>query len=191
MGGRRVITPGATVAVLVLAGCGGGGGTRLLVHTTTTAQRTTTTVSAPPPSPAPPAPPAAPQPPTGPSPAAYVKELRAEEQTLARAERSIPTNATTPRALAHSTTLLARAVSQLAHGLASIKPPPAVAASHARLVAVVRTYAAQLRAAAALAGRPGGDVGAATQLVAATNRASAAFGATLSKIYSTLGVRQT
>jgi hypothetical protein len=119
-----------------------------------------------------------------------VAQLRAEEQNLAAAERRIPTNASTPRALARSTALLAGAVSRLATGLAAISPPATVVSEHARLVAVVRAYAGRLRAAAALARRPGRQVQASRLLVSATNRASGAFVATLSKIYSTLGVRQ-
>jgi hypothetical protein len=168
---------------VTLTGCAS---TRLLLHassttatpvpqptaSSTTTTTTTTTTSA------------------GPSAARYVGQLRAEEQMLAAAERRIPTNATTPQALAHSATLLAAAVSRLARGLATIKPPASVASPHANLVAIARAYAVRLQAAAAAARQRGGQVRAGTLLIAATNRASAAFTATLSKIYSTLGVRQ-
>jgi hypothetical protein len=166
-------------AVLALTGCGS---TRLLRHTSsssattaarTAAQQTLSTTTS-----------------TGPSAAAYVEQLRAAEQMLAAAERRIPTNARTPGALAHSATLLAAAVSRLARGLAAIEPPPSVAGGHADLVAVARAYAMRLRAAAVVARAPGGQVRAGALLISATNRASAAFRATLSKIYSTLGVPQ-
>ena len=42
-----------------------------------------------------------------------------------------PTSAKTPSALAHSSTLLAVAVSRLAQGLATIQPPAKVASDHA------------------------------------------------------------
>ena len=117
-------------------------------------------------------------------------ELRAEEQTLAAAERKIPTNAKTPAALAHSATLLAAAVSRLAQGLATIQPPANVASEHAHLVAVARTYAGQLRSAASMAARRGQLASAGALLISATNTASSQFGTILTKIYSTLGVHQ-
>jgi hypothetical protein len=179
-----------TIALAVVLGLGGCASSHVLLHTTTT----TTAASSP-------APPATTSTATGtptatttttvsPAAAHYVAQLRAEEQNLAAAERRIPTNASTPQALARSTTLLGTAVSRLANGLAAISPPDAVVSEHARLVAIVRGYAGRLRAAAALARRPRGQVQASRMLVSATNRASAAFVATLSKIYSTLGVRQ-
>jgi hypothetical protein len=179
--------PAAVIAlagVVALSGCAR---TRLLVHTsssTTSAAQSTQTATVSPPASSPPSSSAA---------AAtrqYVAQLHAEEQTLAAAERRIPANAPTPRALSRSASLLAGAVSRLAHGLAAITPPPAVARDHAHLVSVVRAYAGQLQHAAALARRPGGQVAAGSLLVSATGRASTAFSATLSKIYSTLGVRQ-
>ncbi len=166
------------VAAAVLAGCAR---TRLLVHHSldnsrgVTSTQTTSSVSAAP---------------SAVSPRRYVAQLQAEERTLAAAERRIPANASTPRALARSASLLADAVARLERGLAAITPPPKVASEHAHLVAVVGAYAAQLRRAAALARRPGGQLQAGPLLISATNRASAAFSLTLSKIYSTLGVAQ-
>jgi hypothetical protein len=188
---RRVgIVAWVLMAAVAQAACGGG--TRLLVRTTATAPtRSTTTVTVV-------TPPAAPGSSTsstssGASAAAAardVAQLRGEEQTLAAAERRIPSSAPTPRALSRSASLLAGAVSRMATGLAAITPPAAVASDHAQLVSVVRAYAGQLRRAAGLARRRGGRVQAGSLLVSATGRASSAFSATLSKIYSTLGVRQ-
>jgi hypothetical protein len=180
----------AVVVAVAVAGCGG---TRLLVRTTAAAPtRSTTTVTVV----TPPAPLRSPTslPSSTSSRAAaaarYVAQLRGEEQTLAAAERRIPSSAPTPRALSRSASLLAGAVSRMATGLAAITPPAAVASDHAQLVSVVRAYAGQLRRAAGLARRRGGRVQAGSLLVSATGRASSAFSATLSKIYSTLGVRQ-
>jgi glutathione S-transferase len=164
------------VALLAVAGCAS---TRVLVRTSSTTASTPSTT-------APTTVTAAP----GASANEYLARLHGEEQTLAAAERRIPTRATTPQALSRSTSLLAAAVSRLAHGLAGIAPPAAVAGAHARLVTVVRNNAARLQSAAAVARQPGGQARAGHLLVSATNRASAAFSATLSKIYSTLGVRQ-
>jgi hypothetical protein len=172
----RVWTAAAVATVLALGGCAR---TELLVHPTTSSA----------PSSAPSSSRSAPVS-TGPASARYVAQLRAEERSLATAERSIPTNAPTPGALAHSAVLLEGAVSRLARGLASITPPASVVAAHVRLVAVVRAYARRLGEAAALAERPGGQVGAGALLISATNRASAEFEATLAKIYSTLRVSQ-
>jgi hypothetical protein len=177
--------PAAVIAlagVVALSGCAR---TRLLVHTsssTTSAAQSTQTATVSPPASSPPSSSASAQ--------RYVAQLHAEEQTLAAAERRIPANAPTPRALSRSASLLAGAVSRLARGLAAITPPRAVARDHAHLVSVVGAYAAQLQRAAALARRPGGQVAAGSLLVSATGRASSAFSATLSKIYSTLGVRR-
>jgi hypothetical protein len=175
---RSRSAPWLLATVMALAGCSSS--TRLLVqHTASTtathaapapAQSTTTAPS--------------------PNPRRYLAQLQAEERTLAAAERRIPRSAPTPQALSHSASLLADAVARLGRGLASITPPPTVAGAHARLVAVVQAYAGRLRSAAAIARRPNGQVQAGTLLISATNRASAAFGAALAKIYSTLGVRQ-
>jgi hypothetical protein len=177
MGARHSIVA-ALVVILAVSGCGG---TRLLHRTTTTAVAHKTTITT-----------TTSTTTTTPAPAtrAYVSELRSEEQTLVAAERKIPTRATTPRALAHSATLLAAAVSRLAQGLATIQPPAAVAADHAHLVAVARTYAGELRSASSTASKRGKLAAAGALLISATNTASSQFGATLTKIYSTLGVRQ-
>jgi hypothetical protein len=174
----------AVAVVLALGVSACGGTSRRLVRTsastTTVAQTATTTGTASTGTTATP----------GPSAGRYVAQLRAEEQMLAAAERKIPTNAKTPRALAHSATLLAAAVSRLAQGLATIQPPAKVAGRHAHLVAVARTYAAQLRSAATMAARHGKLAAAGGLLISATTTASTQFGTTLTKIYSTLGVRQ-
>ncbi len=179
----RARSPIAAAAVAVAVALGGCGGTsRVLIRsspppttTTTIAGETTTTVTTT-------------TTPAGPSPSKYVRELRSEEQTLAAAERSIPTRARTPQQLAHSATLLAVAVSRLAQGLATVRPPAKVAADHAHLVAVARSYASQLRIAASMATRRGKQASAGALLISATNTASTQFGTTLTKIYSTLGV---
>jgi hypothetical protein len=184
--GRWVAILAALAGAVGVGGCGGTS-TRLIRPSTTTTTTvattsttaasttttTTTTTTA-----------------SGVSPTRYVNELRAEEQTLAAAERGIPANAKTPRQLAHSATLLAAAVSRLAQGLATIQPPAKVAADHAHLVAVARTYAGQLRSAASMASRRGRLASAGALLISATNTASTQFGTTLTKIYSTLGVHR-
>jgi hypothetical protein len=182
----RTVISIAAAAVVAFGMSACGGTSRLLVRTsatttavakttttTTTATASTATTSAP-----------------GPSASQYVAELRAKEQALAAAERKIPANAKTPRALAHSATLLAAAVAGLAQGLATIQPPAKVATEHAHLVTVARTYAAQLRSAATMAARRGKLASAGALLISATTTASTQFSTTLTKIYSTLGVRQ-
>jgi hypothetical protein len=182
----RAVISIAAAAVVAFGMSACGGTSRLLVRTsatttavakptttTTTATGSTATTSAP-----------------GPSASQYVAELRAKEQALAAAERKIPANAKTPRALAHSATLLAAAVAGLAQGLATIQPPAKVATEHAHLVTVARTYAAQLRSAATMAARRGKLASAGALLISATTTASTQFSTTLTKIYSTLGVRQ-
>jgi hypothetical protein len=182
---RRAI-PIAAVVVMALGLSACGGASRRLVRppstTSAASSPTATTTSTSTSSPTTASP--------GPSAGKYVAELRAEEQTLAAAERKIPTNAKSPRALAHSATLLAAAVSRLAQGLATIQPPAKVASEHAHLVAVARTYAGQLRSAATLAARRGKLTSAGGLLISATTTASTQFSTTLTKIYSTLGVRQ-
>jgi hypothetical protein len=184
---RRTVISIAAAAVVAFGMSACGGTSRLLVRTsatttavakpttttTTTATGSTATTSAP-----------------GPSASQYVAELRAKEQALGAAERKIPANAKTPRALAHSATLLAAAVAGLAQGLATIQPPAKVATEHAHLVTVARTYAAQLRSAATMAARRGKLASAGALLISATTTASTQFSTTLTKIYSTLGVRQ-
>jgi hypothetical protein len=168
MKGRCCIAA-ALAALLTLSGCGG---TELLRHPGASNARQTTTTPAP-------------------DARQYLAQLRAAEQQLAEAERSIPTTAATPQALSQSTSLLAAAVSRLGDNLSAITPPPSVGKQHAQLVSVVRVYAQQLRSAAALATKPGGETQAGSLLVSATNRASAQFNATLAAIYSTLHVRPT
>jgi len=166
----RALLSAALVVLGLLSGCGGGTG--LLTRRSGALFTTTTAI-------------------TRPSPARYLAQLRAEQDRLAQAEQRIPAHPRTAHELSTSAALLAAAVGRLAHGLAAIRPPAAVAADHARLVAIVRRYAGQLKDAARIAGAPGGGPHAAALLVRATNTASAAFSATVNTIYSTLGVRPT
>lgn len=176
MMGTRTCT--AAVSLAALTALGGCADTHVLVHTSSTTRSASS---------------ASPRP-AGTSSetaaSAYVAQLRHEEQTLAAAERRIPTRVSTPQELSRSASLLAAAVSRLDQGLSVITPPPSVAPAHAELVAIVRAYAARLNRAARIAVAPAGQVRAATLMVSATNRASTEFSAVLSKIYSTLGVRQ-
>lgn len=128
--------------------------------------------------------------PSGPSTARYLSQLQSAQQTLARAEARLPASATTPRALSHSVTLLAGAVGRLASELKAITPPAPVTREHARLIAIMAAYAGRLRAAASTAVAPGGEASAGALLISATNRASTNFSLTITKIYSTLGVRR-
>jgi hypothetical protein len=118
--------------------------------------------------------------------AAYLARLTGEQSKLAAAERGIPTRAQTPAALSRAISLLASAIRRLAQGLVTIRPPRAVARAHARLVAIVRAYAARLTAAARAASAPGGELRAATMLISATTLTSRAFTDTVATIYRTV-----
>ena len=118
---------------------------------------------------------------------AYLAQLGAEQQQLAGAEARIPTTPRTPAELARSIDLLDAAVRRLVDGLAGITPPASVAVPHARLVAIMRTYAAQLGRAARIATTRGGGPAAGRLLLMATRTAGHAFTATLAQIDSTLG----
>lgn len=120
----------------------------------------------------------------------YLAQLGTEQTKLANAEQAIPTNPRTPAALARSVDLLDAAVRRLADGLAAIKPPATVASDHARLIAIMRGYAAQLNQAARIAVGPGGERRAGALLISATEQASRSFTATIDKIDSTLGNSQ-
>jgi hypothetical protein len=117
----------------------------------------------------------------------YLAQLGAEQARLAAAETKIPIRPRTPAALRRSIVLLGTAVRALADGLAGIKPPPGVAAQHAQLISIMRTYAGTLEQAAGLAGAPGSEPRAAQLLISATGTASQAFTTTIAKIDSTLG----
>lgn len=156
---RATLAAALIAAAGTIAGCSGG--TRLLTTSgsqTATAQRT-----------------------------AYINELNAEQQKLAAAETRIPSHPRTPAAFSRSITLLAAAIRRLANDLAAIAPPASVAGEHARLVGIVRVYAVKLAQAAKIAAAPDGGLRAGTLLISATNTASSQFGATLSKIDTTLG----
>ncbi len=123
---------------------------------------------------------------TPPDTSAYLTSLSAEQAKLAAAEKRIPTHPRTPTALSRSIALLAAAVRQLADGLSTIRPPAAVAAMHTQLVAIARSYAAQLIQVASTAARPDRELRAAGLLVSATNAASAAFARTVARIDTSL-----
>jgi hypothetical protein len=117
---------------------------------------------------------------------AYLAQLGKEQAKLAAAEQRIPAKPRTPAALSRSIALLAGAIGQLRQALAKITPPAPVSAAHKLLIAIMHDYAARLTAAAGAATRPGGELGAANELLAATNTASSAFSATISQIHATL-----
>jgi hypothetical protein len=123
-----------------------------------------------------------------PSPAAlaYLAALSREQARLAAAERKIPRRPRTPAGLAHSIGLLRVAIVRLGRDLQAISPPQAVAAQHAQLVSVMRTYADRLDAAAHTASKPGGQLRAAKMLISATAAASSAFSSTVGQISSAL-----
>ena len=172
MVGRRVVAAAALLAlvVVVLSGCGGtdqllhGGATRRPARTTSTTRT---------------------QAPSAES--VYLARLGAEQTQLANAEQSIPTSPRTPAALAHSIDLLAGAIRRLGNGLAAIKPPAGVAVDHARLVTIMRSYAAKLDQAAKIAVSPGEEQRASALLISATDDASRSFTITTTAIDSTLG----
>jgi hypothetical protein len=116
----------------------------------------------------------------------YLATLALEQRGLAAAERAIPVNPRTPAALARSIRLLARAVGRLGDDLSATAPPAAVRPAHGRLVAIARSYAASLSAAAQEATRPGRESAAASALVSSTNTASSSFTRTVSEINATL-----
>jgi hypothetical protein len=165
------------VSSAVLSGCAG---TTLLVnrHQGSPPPATTTTIGT--------SPATTGAVPTSAAARAYLAALSREQAELAAAERRIPRRARTPAALARSIRLLERAIVRLGGGLQAIVAPTAVAAQHARLVSIVRTFAAQLGAAARVAVTPGGELRAGNMLVAATVAASSAFGSTVSQINAAL-----
>lgn len=125
---------------------------------------------------------------TAPSPAAlaYLAALSREQAKLAAAERKIPRRPRTPAGLAHSIQLLRAPIVRLGQDLQAISPPAEVASQHAQLVAIMRTYADRLAAAAGTAVKPGGQLRAAKMLISATTAASSAFSSTVSQISSAL-----
>jgi hypothetical protein len=178
----------ALMVALAVAACGGTG-QLLRAHTPTrSATSTTTTTSAPHPVTSPPRSSSTTQQPSAES--VYLARLGTEQTKLANAEQAIPTNPRTPAALAHSVDLLHTAVRGLADGLAAINPPATVAADHARLITIMRGYAAQLSQAARIVVGPGGERRAGALLISATDQASRSFTATIDKIDSTLGNSQ-
>ena len=118
---------------------------------------------------------------------AYLSALSAAQAKLAAAERTIPRRPKTPAALAHAISLLQFAIGNLSDNLAAIHPPASVAALHARLVAVVRTYAARLGHATRVASRPQGELAAVSLLSSATGEATRGFSDTVARIERTLG----
>jgi hypothetical protein len=178
----------ALMVVLAVAACGGTG-QLLRAHTPARSSTSTTTViSTPHPVIPPPRSSSTAQRPSAES--LYLARLGTEQTKLANAEQAIPTNPRTPAALAHSVDLLNAAVRGLADGLAAINPPAAVAADHARLITIMRGYAAQLSQAARIVVGPGGERRAGALLISATDQASRSFTATIDKIDSTLGNSQ-
>ncbi len=148
------------VAGALLTGCGGG-----------TSVRTGTQTSGP----------------TSPPAAAYLSALGAAQSKLAAAERAIPRQPKTPKALAGAISLLHSAIRGLSDNLAAIHPPASVAALHAQLVAIVRAYAANVGRAAHVASRPQDELAAVTLLSSATGDATRGFSATVAKIDQALG----
>jgi hypothetical protein len=128
--------------------------------------------------------------PASPSAEAYVAALNAAQSKLAAAERAIPRRPKTPKALARAISLLQSAIRGLSDNLSSIHPPASVAALHAQLVAIVRTYAARLGHAARVASQPLDELAAANLLSSATNQATRDFTATVAKINQALGATQ-
>jgi hypothetical protein len=179
---RAVNLIAVAVSAAALTGCAR---TTLLIHhdessttpptsttaTSTTGTTTTTTTTT-----------------TSPSPAAvaYLAALSREQARLAAAERKIPRGPRTPAGLARSIRLLRAAIVRLGHDLQGISPPSEVASQHARLVSIIRTYAARLDAAASTAAKPDGQLRAANMLISATTAASSAFSSTVSQISAAL-----
>lgn len=125
--------------------------------------------------------------PASPPAEAYVAGLNAAQSKLAAAERAIPRRPKTPKALAGAISQLQSAIRGLSDNLSSIHPPTSVAALHAQLVAIVRTYAARLGHAARVASQPLDELAAANLLSSATNQATRDFTATVAKINQALG----
>lgn len=125
--------------------------------------------------------------PASPPAEAYVAGLNAAQSKLAAAERAIPRRPKTPKALAGAISLLQSAIRGLSDNLSSIHPPTSVAALHAQLVAIVRTYAARLGHAARVASQPFDELAAARLLSSATDEATQDFTATVAKINQALG----
>lgn len=125
---------------------------------------------------------------TAPSPAAlaYLAALSREQARLAAAERKIPRGARTAAGLSHSIQLLRAAIVRLQKDLQAISPPSSVAAQHAQLVSIMRTYADRLDAAARTARRPGAQLRAANMLISATTTASEGFSSTVNQINAAL-----
>lgn len=117
---------------------------------------------------------------------AYLAALSREQARLAAAEQRIPRRARTPAALARSIRLLRLAIVRLGNDLQKIAPPSSVAAQHAQLVSIVRTYAVRLAAAQRVALTPGGELRAVNMLINATTAASTAFGSTVNQIDAAL-----
>jgi|GEM_PF-6437570 len=125
---------------------------------------------------------------SGPAAAAgYLRQLGAEQAKLAAAERRIPRRARTPTQFSSEISLLAGAIRRLARDLLAIHPPAAVAAPHARLIAIVDAYASALDRAAGDARSARGELDAASLLVSSTSAASREFGATVNEIERILG----
>ncbi len=125
--------------------------------------------------------------PASPPAEAYVASLNAAQSKLAAAERAIPRRPKTAKALAGAISLLQSAIRGLSDNLSAIHPPASVAALHAQLVAIVRTYAARLGHAARVASQPFHELAAAKLLSSATNQATRDFSATVAKINRALG----
>ncbi len=119
--------------------------------------------------------------------AQYLARLGEAQARLAAAERTIPKHAPTPAALSGAIFQLSGAIRRLGLDLSSIRPPHSVSAEHAKLVSIVSTYAGRLEHASRTALRPGGELGAAKQLLDSTGAASRAFSATASEIDHRLG----
>lgn len=117
---------------------------------------------------------------------AYLAALSREQARLAAAEQKIPRRARTPAALARSIQLLRLAIVRLGNDLQTIAPPSSVAARHAQLVSIVRTYAARLALAHHVALTPGGHMQAVHMLIGATAAASTSFGSEVSQIDAAL-----
>jgi hypothetical protein len=118
---------------------------------------------------------------------AYLARLGDAQARLAAAERSIPRRARTASAFSRASLQLAAAVLRLSRDLRQLTPPRSVAVAHARLVAIMNTYAGRLLHASRAALRPGGELGAAKLLLDSTGAASRNFTATVSQINHQLG----
>ncbi len=112
----------------------------------------------------------------------YLAALGASQSRLAAAERAIARRPRTPAALARAIGQLQAAVGRLGADLAAIRPPASVASLHARLVGIVRLYAARLGHAARVAGRPEDELRAVSLLTSATEQATRGFPATVEQI---------